>query len=157
MDLRPLIACRCMLQPDRTLINDEQWLALEPHLPARQNSPGRKASGGNRLFLEAILFLIRTGIPWRDMPRHFGHWNSVYKRYANWAENAVWERVFAVLTGGNLDLSEASLDSSSVRVHQHAAGQGRRRATKPLAALVAVRPLRFTRSRKLSGDLFIFY
>jgi len=56
------------------------------------------------------------------MPRHFGHWNSVYKRYANWAENAVWERVFAVLTGGNLDLSEASLDSSSVRVHQHAAG-----------------------------------
>jgi transposase len=111
-----------MLQPDRTLLNDDHWHALEPHIPAKEKSPGRKASGGNRLFLEAVLFLIRTGIPWRDMPRHFGHWNSIYKRFARWAKNGVWEEVFAVLSGGNLDLSEVSLDSTTVRAHQHAAG-----------------------------------
>jgi len=56
------------------------------------------------------------------LPRHFGHWNSIYKRYARWSENGVWKKVFAILTGGNLDLSEVSVDSSSVRAHQHAAG-----------------------------------
>jgi transposase len=111
-----------MLQPDRTLINDEQWQALEPHLPARENTPGRKALGGNRLFLEALLFLIRTGLPWRDLPRHFGHWNSIYKRYARWAELGVWTKVFAILTGGKIDFSEVLGDSTAVRAHQHAAG-----------------------------------
>lgn len=111
-----------MLQPDRTLLNDEQWHAIEPHLPAQENSPGRKPVGGNRLFLEAVLFLIRTGIPWRDLPERFGHWNSIYKRLARWAKNGVWATVFAILTEGKLDLSEASVDSSSVRAHQHAAG-----------------------------------
>jgi transposase len=110
------------MQPDRTLLNDEQWFKIALLLPANENSPGRKAIGGNRLFVEAILFLIRTGVPWRDLPKHFGHWNSIYKRYARWSENGVFRRVFATLTGGNLDLSEVSVDSSSVRAHQHSAG-----------------------------------
>lgn len=122
MDRRLFVAWRWMLQPDRTLLNDAQWHAIEPHLPAQENSPGRKPAGGNRLFLEAILFLIRTGIPWRDLPKHFGHWNSIYKRLARWAENGILEAVFAILTGGKLDLSEASVDSTTVRAHQHAAG-----------------------------------
>ena len=122
MDRRLFVAWRRMLQPDRTLLNDEQWRTIEPHIPANENSPGRKAIGGNRRFLEAILFLIRTGIPWRDLPRHFGHWNSIYKRFARLAETGVWETVFGILTGGKLDLSEVSVDSSAVRAHQHAAG-----------------------------------
>ncbi len=150
MDLRLFVAWHCMLQPDRTLLNDEQWQAIEPLIPANKTSPGRKPIGGNRLFLEAMLYLIRTSLPWRDLPRHFGNWNSIYKRYARWAEKGVWMTVFAVLTEGNLDLSEASLDSTSVRAHQHAAG------ARSLA-LVAARPPRFTRSRKELGDLYIFY
>lgn len=111
-----------MLQPDRTLLIDSQWLAIKTLMPAIEGSPGRKASGGNRLFIEAILFLIRTGLPWRDLPKQFGHWNSVYKRFARWAEKGIWGTVFAVLTDGHLDLSEALLDSTSVRAHQHSAG-----------------------------------
>jgi transposase len=111
-----------MLQPDRTQLNDEQWQAIEPHLPANPNDPGRKATGGNRLFLEAVLFVIRTGLPWRDPPKRFGHWNSLYKRFARWDKRGIWTKVFAILSGRNLDLSESSIDSSTERAHQHAAG-----------------------------------
>jgi transposase len=111
-----------MLQSDRSLLNDQQWHVIEPHLPAKENSAGRKPLGGNRRFLEALLYLARTGIPWRDLPKHYGHWNSVYKRFARWAEAGVFLVVFAILTEGQLDLSEISIDSTSVRAHQHAAG-----------------------------------
>lgn len=85
-------------------------------------SPGRKSNGGNRLFLEVVLFVTRTGIPWRDIPRAYGHWNSIYKRFARWAEEGVWQKIFGILTEGKLDMSEASIDSTAVRAHQHAAG-----------------------------------
>ena len=149
MDLRLFVARRRMLQPDRPLLNDEQWQATEPLIPANKTSPGRKPIGGNRLFLEAMLYLIRTSLPRRDLPGHFGHWNSIYKRYARWAEKGVWKRVFVVLTEGKLDLNEAPLDITSVRAHQHVAGARN-------LALVAARPPRFTRSRKELGDLYIF-
>lgn len=110
------------MQADRTLLSDCQWAKVAPHLPAEEKSPGRKPAGGNRLFLEAILFVVRTSVPWRDLPGHFGHWNSIYKRFARWAEKGVWETVFSALTVGNLDLREAALDSTYVRVHQHAIG-----------------------------------
>ena len=113
-----------MLQ-DRSLIDDNRWSRLEPHLPGRTGSRGRKPHGGNRLFLEAVLYLARTGLPWRDLPPTFGNWNSIYKRFARWAELGVWPTVFLVLSGGNLDLEQASIDSTIVRVHQH--GRGARR------------------------------
>ena len=108
------------MQPDRTILSDDVWNTIEPHLPAR--SAGRKSLLGNRLFLEAVYFLIRTGVAWRDLPTRFGHWNSVYRRYARWAERGVWTSVFAVLSGGNLSIDEVDLDSTIIRVHQHATG-----------------------------------
>jgi transposase len=110
------------MQPDRTILSDEQWNKIEPHLPANSSAPGRKPLFGNRLFLEALFFLIRTGIAWRDLPNRFGNWNSIYRRYARWDERGVWSRVFAVLSGGNLVLDDIDVDSTIVRVHQHASG-----------------------------------
>ena len=109
------------MQKDRTLFSDDQWSKVAPLLP-QDNAPGRKSTLGNRIFVEAVLFLVRAGLPWRDLPERFGRWNTVYKRYARWSEKGLWIAVFAALTGGNLNLSQASIDSTTVRAHQHAAG-----------------------------------
>ena len=76
---------------DRTLLKDHQWNRIAPLLPGKVADPGRTAAD-NRLFLEAILFIARTGIPWRDLPSSFGAWNSIYKRFARWCETGVWEQ-----------------------------------------------------------------
>jgi transposase len=110
------------MQPDRTMLSDQQWEKLELLLPANERAPGRKSTMGNRLFLEAVFFLIRLGCGWRDLPDRFGNWNSIYRRYARWGEKGVWTTIFAALSGGRLEISEVDLDSTIVRVHQHAAG-----------------------------------
>src|SRR5690349_10706718 len=67
----------------RHALTDEQWARLQPLLPTR--APGRKATRGDRLFVEAVLFRAKTGIQWRDLPERFGNWKSVYNRFRNWA------------------------------------------------------------------------
>jgi transposase len=110
------------MQKNRAMLSDEQWEKIEPLLPANDQAPGRKPTLGNRLFLEALFFLIRAGIAWRDLPERFGNWNSIYKRYARWGEKGVWTSIFGQRSGGRLDLSEVDMDSTIVRVHQHATG-----------------------------------
>jgi putative transposase len=85
---------------------------------------------------EAILWIARTGCPWRDLPQYFGHWNNVYKRFARWCETGVWETVFAELSAGG-DFEMVMLDSTIVRAHQHAAGAQTKRVIKPSGDLVA--------------------
>jgi transposase len=120
---------------DRTLLNDHQWNRIASLLPGKPTDPGRTATD-NRLFLEAILFIARTGIPWRDLPASFGAWNSTYKRFARWCETGVWEQMFAELSRHG-DFDVACIDSSVVRAHQHAAGAQKKRAIKLLGALAA--------------------
>ena len=105
---------------DRLALSDAMWERVAPHLPGKSGDPGRSAAD-NRLFVEAILWMVRAGAPWRDLPNSFGPWNSVFRRFRRWAKGGVFERVFAVL-GGDSDFEYAMVDGTIVRVHQHATG-----------------------------------
>lgn len=119
----------------RKNLRDDQWERIAHRLPGKRGDRGRSAAD-NRLFVEAVLWMARAGAPWRDLPEEFGPWNSVYKRFARWQERGVWQQVFAALAG-DADVEEVFLDSTIIRVHQHAAGAQKKRAPRPLAARAA--------------------
>jgi putative transposase len=108
-------------------LTDAEWDAIEAMLPGRTGDPGRTAAD-NRLFVNAVLFVARTGVPWRDLPARFGKWNSVWRRYDRWCARGVWERLGGVL--GEPDLDELHLDSTSVKAQHSAAGSRRLPAEK---------------------------
>lgn len=102
----------------RHALNDEQWARLQPLLPRR--SQGRQAKD-DRLFVEAVLFRVKTGVPWRDLPERFGSWKSVYNRFANWAARDHWATIFRELQL-EVDKIGSIVDGSVVRAHQDASG-----------------------------------
>lgn len=105
---------------DRSLLSDGQWERIAPLLPGKPGDPGRSGAD-NRLFLEAVLWIVRTGSPWRDLHDAFGNWNSVFKRFRRWALKGVFERVFNSLSG-DPDFEYAIIDGTIVRVHQQGTG-----------------------------------
>lgn len=113
----------------RRILRDDQWERIEHLLPGKSGDRGRTAAD-NRLFVEAVLWVARTGCPWRDLPDELGVWNSVYVRFARWSNNGVWARVFAVLAM-DADFEEIFVDSTIVRAHQHAAGAPKKRGAGP--------------------------
>ena len=123
------------MDENRLLLNDEKWERIAPLLPGKRSDRGRTALC-NRLFIEAILWIARTGCPWRDLPKSFGHWNNVYKRFSRWCENGIWEEVFAALSVGG-DFHLVLIDSTVVRAHQHASGAQKKRVIKLLGVLAA--------------------
>ena len=104
----------------RYALRDDQWIAIEPLLPGRKDSVGVTAKD-NRLFVEAVLYRYRAGIPWRDLPERFGDWKNVHRRHSRWAKTGVWQRVFEKISA-LADNEYAMIDSTIVRAHQHAAG-----------------------------------
>lgn len=80
-----------------------------------------QTGGDGRLFLEAVLWIARTGSPWRDLPEEFGNWNSVFKRFRRWAKRGAFARIFNVLSE-DADFEYVIVDGSIVKVHRH--GQG---------------------------------
>jgi len=112
----------------RKILRDDQWKRIEAMLPGKESDPGRTGAD-NRQFVEAVLWLARTGSPWRDLPKVFGPWNSVYKRFARWSDGGVWHRVFEELAKDG-DFEEVFLDSTIVRAHQHAAGAPKKTAIR---------------------------
>ena len=105
---------------DRELLNDAQWERIASFLPGKEGDPGRSGED-NRLFVEAVLWLVRTGAPWRDLPPRFGKWGTVWKRFRRWAEKGVFERVFQALSG-DPDFESALIDGTIVKVHRHGTG-----------------------------------
>ena len=103
----------------RHALTDEQWVRVQPLLPWR--AQGRKSTRGDRLFVDAVIFRARTGIPWRDLPERFGPWKSVYNRFANWARKDAWADLFRAL---QIDVDETAsiVDGTVVRAHQDASG-----------------------------------
>ena len=101
-------------------LSDEHFNRIEHLLPGRAGTPGGTASD-NRHFLNAVLWIARSGAPWRDLPERYGNWNSVYVRFNRWAKAGHWQRIFDELQ--EPDLEWLMLDATSVRAHQHAAGQ----------------------------------
>jgi putative transposase len=104
----------------REVLTDSQWLRLEDLLPGRVGHVGCTAKD-NRLFLEAVLWIARTGSPWRDLPDKFGFWANVYVRYNRWCKEEKWQKVFETLSQ-DPDFEYVMIDSTIVRTHQHAAG-----------------------------------
>jgi putative transposase len=124
---------------DRSVLTDAQWQRIEPLLPGRVGHVGGTAPD-NRLFLEAVLWIIRTGAPWRDLDEnHFGLWKSVYNRFNRWSQSGVWERVFQSLAE-DPDFEYVMIDSTVVRAHQHAAGAKGGRTIRRWAVVEVVFP-----------------
>ena len=121
-------------------LSDEQWKRVEGLLPGRPGSPGRRGDD-NRLFLEAVLWIARTGAPWRDLPERFGESNSVFQRFNRWAKKGVWQRVFDALQ--DPDLEWVMLDATIIRAHVHAAGARKKVALRNSADRVADSERRF--------------
>ena len=105
---------------ERFLLNDGQYEKMAPLLPGKIGDPGRTAAD-NRLFVEAVLWIVRTGAPWRDLPVCFGCWNNTFRRFRRWSKKGVFEKIFNALSG-DPDFEYAIVDGTIVRVHQHGAG-----------------------------------
>lgn len=123
-------------------LSDEQWAKIEPLLPGRDGDRGRHGVD-NRLFIDAVLYVAKTGIPWRDLPERFGKWNTVWRRFDRWCAAGVWATLADVLN--DTDLEELHLDSTSIKAQHSAAGSRTRPDEKKMprindaasAALVA--------------------
>ena len=104
-------------------LSDEQWLRIADLLPGKVGDPGR-SGGDNRRFVNGVLWVLRSGAHWHDLPPRYGKWKSVHKRFTRWAKAGVWERIFdSLITDPDNDY--LMLDSSLVRAHQQAAtGKG---------------------------------
>lgn len=107
-------------------MTDAQWERLRPLLPPQRPRTGRPARD-HRTVLSAILWVLRTGAPWRDLPERFGPWATAWSRFRRWTAAGIWARVFAALQrdadlAGQLDWETHYVDGTVVRAHQHAAG-----------------------------------
>ena len=101
-------------------LDDEKWNAFKELLPSETGRRGRPAKD-NRLIVDAILWILRTGAPWRDLPNYYGSWNTVYTRFNRWTKQGILDDVFDHLKS-NYDNESNMIDSSAVKAHQHAAG-----------------------------------
>jgi transposase len=105
---------------DRSILRDEHWERIAPLCPGKPGDPGRPGED-NRLFFEAVLWIARTGSPWRDLDEKFGNWNSVFQRFRRWARKGVFAKIFDSLSG-DPDFEYAIIDGTIIRVHQHGTG-----------------------------------
>ena len=120
----------------RYALRDDQWDRIKHLLPGSAGWVGATARD-NRLFVEAVLYRYRAGIPWRDLPERFGNPIQVHTRFSRWAKSGVWARVFEHLAA-EADNEYAMIDSTIVRAHQHSAGAQKKTARiKRLAARAA--------------------
>ena len=107
----------------RYALRDDQWDRIKDFLPGREGHVGGTAAD-NRLFVDAVLYRYRAGVPWRDLPERFGDWKVVYQRYNRWAKSRVFERIFKLLASDH-DNEYMMIDATIVRAHQHSAGAGK--------------------------------
>jgi len=119
----------------RRELTDWQWRKIKDLVPGKKGDKGRSGED-NRLFVDAVLWVARTGAPWRDLHPEFGNWNSVYVRFRRWARNGVWESLFKTLSD-DPNFEAIMIDATIVRAHQHAAGAKRGLRAKRSAALAA--------------------
>ena len=112
----------------RKMLRNDQWERIEHLLPGKASDRGVTAKD-NRLFVEAVLWIARTGSPWRDLPTQLGAWHNVYTRFSRWGKSGVWQRIIDGVSTDS-DLQTLLLDSTIVRAHQHAAGAQKKKARK---------------------------
>lgn len=125
-------------------LSDAEWARLQPLLPVQKTGRPRQ---DDRRILNAILWKLATGAPWRDLPERYGPWQTVYTRFRRWTKAGVWDQLLAALqqaadAAGQLDWSIHFVDATTIRAHQHAAGAkgGTRRRRRWVAAGAGSRP-----------------
>lgn len=102
-------------------IANEKWQIISPFLAKRRKDPrGRKAKD-DRLMLNGVLWIMKTGSPWRDLPLEYGAWQTVYKRFRQWAKCGIWDEIFHELSK-DADPEAIMIDASYVKLHQHGTG-----------------------------------
>ena len=136
---------------ETSALTDAQWERLRPLLPPQKPRTGRP-NKDHRTVINGILWVLRTGSPWRCLPERYGSWKTVSSRFYRWQKAGVWDRILAELqrradSAGQLDWSLHFVDSTVVRAHQHAAGaKGGTRQPRPSGAAGAA-----SRRRSTSG------
>lgn len=115
-------------------LTDSQFDKIKCFLPGRKESSGVTAKD-NRLFVNAVIWIFKTGAPWRDLPERFGNWSSVHKRFTRWAKSGVFDQAFRLLSE-DADMEFLLMDGTIIKAHQHASGAKKKKVeTKPLADL----------------------
>ena len=94
---------------ERSVLRNDPWERIAPLLPGKVEDPGRSGAD-NRLFVEAVLGIVRVGAPWRDLPEAFGNWNSIFQRFRRWVRSGVFDQIFEALSD---DVDFASLPYGS--------------------------------------------
>ena len=132
----------------RHALTDAQWEVVQLVLPKLR---GPDSTLGDRNFIDAVLYRLKTGIPWRDLPERFGKWKTIHTRFNRWAQKGYWERIFKDL---QLDYDEDGvlIDASIVRAHQDAAGGKGGSSGMHWVVLEVVSPPRSTRSSTRQGS-----
>jgi len=131
-------------------LSDERWVQIAPHLPPERGRKARPARD-NRRMVNAILWVLRTGAPWRDLPTHYPPWKTVYTRFSRWTVQGIWQRVLMQLTQ-DADTEGFLIDGTIVRAHQDAHG-ARKGGRNRLATRAEERPRRSMRSLTPSAAL----
>ena len=123
----------------RKIISDRLWKILAAAITAAKHSAaGAPPDQSDREFIEAVLYLNRTGCPWRDLPGALGYWHAVYMRFRRWEERGVWRRLWERLQTEPFAQAQALfMDSTTVRAHHHAAGAPKKTAPTRLWAALA--------------------
>ena len=113
----------------RYALSDAQWDCIKHMLPGQAGHVGAN-SPDTRLFVDAVLYRYRAGIPWRDLPERFGDFRNIHQRHTRWCQSGVWQRVFEALAS-RADNDYVMIDSTIVKAHQHSAG-GRKKGARKL-------------------------
>lgn len=99
-------------------LSDIQWAKIGNLLPGRKESRGVTAKD-NRAFVNGVLFILRSGARWRDLPPQYGNWKSAHKRFTRWAKDGIWEKIFKTLSK-DANNECIMIDSTIIKAHQHA-------------------------------------
>ena len=119
----------------RRVLSDRQWERIAGLIPGKPGDPGRHGAN-NREFIEAVLYVVRSGCAWRDLPSDFGRWNTVWRRFNRWCRAGVWQGLFEALAD-DPDFEYVIVDATIVRAHQHSAGAKGGLRIRPSAARAA--------------------
>ena len=120
------------MRTERFVISDRSWAIIEPLVPGTVRDSGVTARD-TRLFLEAVLWRVRVGGPWRDLPPGFGAWNSVFRRFRRWAQGGVFQRIFEAVSE-DPDFEYVLIDGTIISAHQKASGAKGGLSIRPLDA-----------------------
>jgi transposase len=135
--------CSMLGMRRRFELSDETWAQIAPLLPPERGRKARPARN-NRRMVNAMLWVLRTGAPWRDLPSHYPSWQTVYTRFSRWSAQGIWQRMLSELAS-NSDPEGYLIDGTIVRAHQDAHG-ARKGGFSRSATRAAVPPARSTRS-----------